>query len=100
MHLGLQAILTTEKMPDDKFEADAFRSTFTVLIQDIKEDLKTVKNDINDLKVSVQFTQAKFDDIIQKTSFDSISCNQSVAYPRGRNGGGGSGPPTFQKVGP
>ena len=69
-------------MPDDKFvtlevvksllqgQADAFKSTFSLLIQDIKEDLKTVKNDIIDLKVSVQFTQAKFDDIQKK--FDSI----------------------------
>ena len=65
-------------MPDDTFvtlkvvksllqsQTDAFKSTFSLLIQDIKEELKSVKNDINDLKDSVQFTQAKFDDVQRK----------------------------------
>ena len=69
-------------MPDDTFvtlevvksllqsQADAFKYTFSLLIQDIKEELKSVKNDINDLKVSVQFALAEYDYIQRKC--DSI----------------------------
>ena len=39
-------------------QADAFKSKLSVLIQDVKDELRAAKKDINDLKVSLQFTQA------------------------------------------
>ena len=33
-------------------QADAYKATFSILIQDVKEGLKSVRNDISDLKAS------------------------------------------------
>eukprot|EP00112_Aurelia_sp_Birch-Aquarium-sp1_P018135 Seg4289.1 transcript_id=Seg4289.1/GoldUCD/mRNA.D3Y31 product="hypothetical protein" protein_id=Seg4289.1/GoldUCD/D3Y31 len=44
-------------------QADAYKATFSILIQD---ELKSVRNDINDLKASIQFTQSKFDEAEKK----------------------------------
>ncbi len=43
-------------------QADAFKTTFVMLIQDVKDELKSVKTEINELKVSLQFTQAQVDE--------------------------------------
>ena len=47
-------------------QADAYKATFSILIQDVKEELKSVRNDISDLKASIQFTQCKFDEAKKK----------------------------------
>ena len=43
-------------------QAEAFKSSFVMLIQDVRDELKSVKTEINDLKVSLQFTQAQVDE--------------------------------------
>lgn len=43
-------------------QADAFKSSFSYLIQDVKDEIKSLRNDINDMKVSLQFSQAKLDE--------------------------------------
>ena len=47
-------------------QADAYKATFSILIHDVKEELKSVRNDISDLKASIQFTQCKFDEAEKK----------------------------------
>ena len=47
-------------------QADAYKVTFTILIQDVKEELKSVRNDINDLRASIQFTKCKFEEAEKK----------------------------------
>ena len=49
-------------------QADAFKSTFSILIQDVKNELKAVKTKINDVKVNLQFTQAQVDDDQKKAN--------------------------------
>ena len=43
-----------------------YKNTFNILVQDVKEELESVRNDINDLKTSIQFTQSKFDEAEKK----------------------------------
>ena len=53
-------------------QTDAFKSTFAILLQDVKDELKAVKSEINDLKVSFQFTQAQVeDDRMKANSMDT-----------------------------
>eukprot|EP00795_Rhopilema_esculentum_P011045 gene11045-19896_t len=40
-------------------QADAFKSTFVMLIQDVKDELKSVKTEINDLKVKYIENQSR-----------------------------------------
>ncbi len=51
-------------------QADAFKTTFSMLIQDVKDELKSVRTEINDLKVSLQFTQAQVDE--EKNKADTM----------------------------
>ena len=43
-----------------------YKNTFNILVQDVKEELESVRNDITDLKTSIQFTQSKFDEAEKK----------------------------------
>ena len=43
-------------------QAEAFKSSFMLLIQDAKDKMKFIRNGINDLKASIQFSQAKLDE--------------------------------------
>ena len=49
-------------------QPDAFKSTFSMLIQDVKDELRAVKKEISDLKISLQFTQAQVDDDQKKAN--------------------------------
>ena len=40
-------------------QTDAFKSTFVILVQDVKDELKAIKLEISDFKVSLQFTKAQ-----------------------------------------
>ena len=43
-------------------ETDVFKSTFAILVQDVKDELKVIKSEISDLRVSWQFTQVQVED--------------------------------------
>ena len=36
-------------------QAEAFKASFVLLIQDVKDEMKSIRNDINDLKASLRF---------------------------------------------
>lgn len=56
-------------------QAEAFKSSFVLLIQDVKDEVKSIRNDINDLKVSLQFSQAKLDEAEKSIEkIDQIVC--------------------------
>ena len=56
-------------------QADAFKSSFSILSQDVKEEIKSIRNDINDMKVSLQFSQAKLDEAEKSMSkIDQTVC--------------------------
>ena len=65
-------------------QADAYKATFNILIQDVKDELKSVRNELNDLKSSLQFTQCKFekkiDAIDKKVSMHSNNLNDVNSY--------------------
>ncbi len=42
-------------------QAEAFNSSVKLIIQDVKEELKSIRSEVCDLKVSLQFMQSKFD---------------------------------------
>ena len=42
-------------------QADVFNSSFKLLIQDLKEDMKSIRKEITDVQVSLQFSQAKME---------------------------------------
>ena len=42
-------------------QADAFNSSFKLLIQDLKEDMKSIRKETTDVQVSLQFSQAKME---------------------------------------
>ena len=42
-----------------KHQADAFNSSFKMLIQDLKEDMKSIRKEITDVQMSLQLYQAK-----------------------------------------
>ena len=48
----------------------SYRSMISVLTNDIKLETKTLKKDVKDLKVSLQFSQAQFDD--HKKKVDAV----------------------------
>ena len=48
-------------------QTDAFKSTFAILLQDVKDELKAIKLESSDFKVSLQFTQAQIEED-QKTA--------------------------------
>ena len=52
-------------------QAEAFKLTFVMFIQDVKDELKSVKTEINDLKVSLQFTQAQVDEDPKKADIST-----------------------------
>ena len=67
---------------------DAHRSSLSLLIQDVKEEMKSIRNDVNDLKVSLQFSQAKLDeaekklnniDLTVSTHKDNLNCMNEFA---------------------
>ena len=39
-----------------------FKSTFNILLQEVKDELEAFKSEISNLKVSLQFAQAQVDD--------------------------------------
>ena len=43
-------------------QTNAFKSTFAILRQNVKGELKAIKSEINNLKAILQFTQAQFED--------------------------------------
>ena len=49
-------------------QTDAFKSTFAILLQDVKDELKVIKSEISDLKVSLQFSQAQDEDDRKKAN--------------------------------
>ena len=49
-------------------QTDAFKSTFAILLQDVKDELKVIKSEISDLKVSLQFSQAQVEDDRKKAN--------------------------------
>ncbi len=51
-----------------KNQAEAYRSSFQSIIADVKEELRSIKKDLTDLKVSLQFTQNKFDESEKKVA--------------------------------
>ena len=57
-------------------QADAYRSSLSLLIQDVKEEMKSIRQDVNDLKVSLQFSQGKLDEAEKK--LDSIDLTVST----------------------
>ncbi len=56
-------------------QADAFNSSFKLLIQDLKEDMKSIKKEIIDMQVSLQFSQAKMEDNEKKIRVVEKSIN-------------------------
>ena len=57
-------------------QADTYRSSLSLLIQDVNEEIKSIRNDVNDLKVSLQFSQDKLDEAEKK--LDSIDLTVST----------------------
>ena len=57
-------------------QADAYRSSLLLLIQDVKEEMKSIRQDVDDLKVSLQFSQGKLDEAEKK--LDSIDLTVST----------------------
>ena len=56
-------------------QAEAFKASFVLLIQDVKDEMKSIRNDINDLKASLQFSQAKLDEAEKSMAkIDQIVC--------------------------
>ena len=56
-------------------QAEAFKASFVLLIQDVKDEMKPIWNDINDLKASLQFSQAKLDEAEKSMAkIDQIVC--------------------------
>ena len=49
-------------------QTHGFKSTFAILLQDVKDELKAVKSEISDLKISFQFTQAQVEDDRKKAN--------------------------------
>ena len=49
-----------------KNQAELFNSSIKLLLQDVTEDIKSIRKDITDLQASLQFTQAKFEESNQK----------------------------------
>ena len=45
-----------------EMQEHSYRSMISVLTGDIKLEIRTLKNDVEDLKVSLQFSQTQFDD--------------------------------------
>jgi len=43
-------------------QAESYRSSFQSMFADVKEEIRSIKKDMSDLKVSLQYTQSKFDD--------------------------------------
>ena len=57
-------------------QADAYRSSLLLLIQNVKEEMKSIRQDVDDLKVSLQSSQGKLDEAEKK--LDSIDLTVST----------------------
>ncbi len=49
-----------------KNQTEVFNSSLKLMLQDLKDDIKSIRKDITDLQVSLQFTQGKLDESNQK----------------------------------
>ncbi len=47
-------------------QADLYKATFKILIQDVKDEFKSVRNDLSGLKSSLQFTKGNWDEAEKK----------------------------------
>ena len=47
-------------------QANPYKATFKILIQDVKDEFKSVRNDLNGLKSSLQFTKGNWDEAEKK----------------------------------
>eukprot|EP00112_Aurelia_sp_Birch-Aquarium-sp1_P003385 Seg1379.2 transcript_id=Seg1379.2/GoldUCD/mRNA.D3Y31 product="hypothetical protein" protein_id=Seg1379.2/GoldUCD/D3Y31 len=61
-------------------QAKSYRTMIEMVVNEFREDLKAVKNDVNDLKASIQFTQKDVDENKQNVSEMAVnSAAQSTA---------------------
>ena len=68
-------------------QAKNFKTTIKLMTGDLKNEIKELRKEVSDLKISLQFTQAKHDEmakkvylLAKKTSANKQSGNQSFDY--------------------
>ena len=56
-------------------QANAFKAAMEIVVKDVKEEVRTLRNEVKDLTVSLQFTQAK----MEESQLDSVTLGKTVA---------------------
>ena len=57
-------------------QANAFKAAMEIVVKDVKEEVRTLRNEVKDLTVSLQFTQAK----MEESQLDSVTLGKTVTH--------------------